>query len=128
MPGSPSNVATPAPAASVVLLRDTDAGPEILYLRRNPDLRFMGGYWVFPGGRVDPGDHLPGGDADEKDAARRAAAREAHEEAGVRVDPADLHLSLSVDDPDVQPDPLRDLVLRSGVEPGDGPRRRGRDP
>ena len=58
MPESPSNVVTPAPAASVVLLRDTDAGPEILYLRRNPDLRFMGGYWVFPGGRVDPGDHV----------------------------------------------------------------------
>ena len=89
MPKSPSNVVTPAPAASVVLLRDTDAGPEILYLHRNPDLRFMGGYWVFPGGRVDPADHVSGGDTDG--AARRAAAREAHEEAGVRVDPVDLH-------------------------------------
>ena len=91
MPESPSNVVEPAPAASVVLLRDTASGPEILYLRRNPDLRFMGGYWVFPGGRIDPGDHLPGGDTDEEAAARRAAAREAHEEAGVRLDPADLH-------------------------------------
>ena len=89
MPKSPSNVVTPAPAASVVLLRDTDAGPEILYLHRNPDLRFMGGYWVFPGGRVDPADHVSGGDT--AGAARRAAAREAHEEAGVRVDPVDLH-------------------------------------
>jgi 8-oxo-dGTP pyrophosphatase MutT (NUDIX family) len=91
MPQSPSNVVEPAPAASVVLLRDTASGPEILYLRRNPGLRFMGGYWVFPGGRVDPGDHLPGGDTDAEAAARRAAAREAHEEAGVRVYPADLH-------------------------------------
>ena len=74
-----------------MLLRDTDAGPQILYLRRNPDLRFMGGYWVFPGGRVDPGDHRPGGDTDELGVARRAAAREALEEAAVRVDPADLH-------------------------------------
>ncbi|SVD93656.1 uncharacterized protein METZ01_LOCUS446510, partial [marine metagenome] len=47
----------PHPAASVVLLRDGTAGPEILYLRRNPDLRFMGGYWVFPGGRVDAADY-----------------------------------------------------------------------
>ena len=92
MPDSPSPAVEAVPAASVVLLRDTDAGPEILYLRRNPNLRFMGGYWVFPGGRVDPGDRQPAGDGDEKDAARRAATREAHEEAGVRVDPADLHL------------------------------------
>ena len=87
----PSEIVEPRPAASVVLLRDTDAGPEILYLRRNPDLKFMGGYWVFPGGRIDPGDHLPGGETDEEGAAARAAVREAYEEAGVRVDPADLH-------------------------------------
>mgnify|MGYP000430409542 CR=1 FL=1 len=43
MPESPSNVVEPAPAASVVLLRDTACGPEILYLRRSPDLKFMGG-------------------------------------------------------------------------------------
>ena len=91
MPESPSNVVEPAPAASVVLLRDTACGPEILYLRRSPGLRFMGGYWVFPGGRIDLGDHPPGKDTDEEAAARRAAAREAHEEASVRVDPADLH-------------------------------------
>ena len=89
MPDTPSPLVEPSLAASVVLLRDTDAGPEILYLRRNPNLRFMGGYWVFPGGRVDPGDH--GSDGDTDGAARRAAAREAQEEAGVRVDPADLH-------------------------------------
>ena len=87
----PRSVATPQPAASVVLLRDTSAGPEILYLRRSPDLKFMGGYWVFPGGRIDPGDHRPGGETDELVAARRAAAREALEEAGVAVDPATLH-------------------------------------
>jgi 8-oxo-dGTP pyrophosphatase MutT (NUDIX family) len=89
MPDTPSPVVEPSLAASVVLLRDTDAGPEILYLRRNPNLRFMGGYWVFPGGRVDPEDH--GSDGDTDSAARRAAAREAQEEAGVQVDPADLH-------------------------------------
>ena len=90
--GDPSrHVVTPKPAASVVVLRDTSAGPEILYLRRSPDLKFMGGYWVFPGGRIDPDDHPIGGDADDLAAARHAAAREAHEEAGVTVDPNDLH-------------------------------------
>ena len=88
----PPEIAVPRLAASVVLLRDTDDGPEILYLRRNAELRFMGGYWVFPGGRIDPGDHRPDGETDELGAARRAAAREAYEEAAVRVDPADLHL------------------------------------
>jgi len=86
-----SPIAEPQPAASVVLLRDGEAGPEILYLLRSPDLRFMGGYWVFPGGRIDPGDHRPGRDTDELDVARRAAAREAEEEAGVRVEPQSLH-------------------------------------
>jgi len=88
---TPSPIAEPQPAASVVLLRDGEAGPEILYLLRSPDLRFMGGYWVFPGGRIDPGDHRPGRDTDELDVARRAAAREAEEEAGVRVEPQSLH-------------------------------------
>ena len=91
MSHTPSPIVEPQPAASVVLLRDGEAGPEILYLLRSPDLRFMGGYWVFPGGRVDPGDHRPGRDTDELDAARRAAAREAEEEAGVRVEPESLH-------------------------------------
>jgi 8-oxo-dGTP pyrophosphatase MutT (NUDIX family) len=43
------------PAATVVLLRDTDAGVETLMLRRNSKLAF-GGMWVFPGGRVDDED------------------------------------------------------------------------
>lgn len=88
---APAGIVDPQPAASVVLLRDGEAGLEILFLRRSPDLKFMGGYWVFPGGRIDAGDHLDG-DTDELEVARRAAAREAHEEAGVTVDPMSLHL------------------------------------
>ena len=87
----PPPIATPQPAASVVLLRDSGAGPEILYVQRHPDLKFMGGYWVFPGGRIDPGDRPPGEAAEGEGAARRAAVREAREEAGVSVDPAELH-------------------------------------
>lgn len=57
-------------------------------LRRNPRGAF-GGMWVFPGGQVDDQD-LPEVGGDEVSAARRAAAREAFEEASVRLDPSDL--------------------------------------
>lgn len=69
-------------AATVLLLRDnTDAGLEVLMLRRNSKIAF-GGMWVFPGGRVDA-DEL---DADDElGSARRAAVRETHEEAGLVV-------------------------------------------
>lgn len=76
---------TPRQSASVLLLRDGDGGLELLLVRRNPAQRFMGGYWVFPGGAVDA-------DEGEGDAAHRAAAvRELHEEAGVAdIDPGEL--------------------------------------
>lgn len=49
------------PAATVALLRDGstegDTELEVLLLLRNPELRFMGGTWVFPGGRTDPEDY-----------------------------------------------------------------------
>ena len=50
------------PAATVVLLRDTSDGIETLLLRRNTAVEFAGGLWVFPGGRIDPEDHVEGGD------------------------------------------------------------------
>ena len=83
---SPAKEARPAtPAATVVLLRDTDDGPEVLMLRKSSKIAF-GGMWVFPGGRIDPEDYPADGDKDT--AARNAAAREAAEEAGVTLDPA----------------------------------------
>ncbi len=77
------------PAATVVMLRNGADGPETLMLRKNSKIAF-GGMWVFPGGRVDEGDHV--GAADEVEAARKAAAREAHEEAALHVDPAAMVL------------------------------------
>ncbi len=78
------------PAATVVVLRDGPASVEVLMLRRNSAGAF-GGMWVFPGGRVDPGDgDTSGGPADELAAARQAAVREAREEAGLAIAPADL--------------------------------------
>ena len=74
------------PAATVILLRDTDAGPETLMLRKNSKIAF-GGMWVFPGGRVDDED-APG--AADDDRARAAAVREANEEAALDLDASDL--------------------------------------
>lgn len=71
-----------ADAATVVLLRDGPDGLETLLARRNARGAF-GGLWVFPGGRVDPGDSDPDQPGDELAAARRAAVREALEEVGV---------------------------------------------
>lgn len=93
------------PAATVVLLRDGATGLEALLVRRNSKLEFAGGMWVFPGGRLDADDFAPelepagvpdaivardAADPAHGDwylaAARRAARREAIEEADLAVD------------------------------------------
>jgi 8-oxo-dGTP pyrophosphatase MutT (NUDIX family) len=71
-------------AAAVIALRDGPDGVEVLVGQRTQRARFMGGFWVFPGGRVDPGDGA--GEA----AWPVAAARELREEAGVVVAPGEL--------------------------------------
>jgi 8-oxo-dGTP pyrophosphatase MutT (NUDIX family) len=74
------------PAATVVLLRAGGDTPEVLLLRRSSKLAFHGGAWVFPGGRVD----ADAGETDDDAGARRAAVREAREEAGLALEPAAL--------------------------------------
>jgi 8-oxo-dGTP pyrophosphatase MutT (NUDIX family) len=75
----------PRQAATVIVLRGGADALELLLVQRNPEQRFMGGAWVFPGGAVDAGE----GDGDE--AHRLAAVREVEEEAGVQLpDPAAL--------------------------------------
>jgi 8-oxo-dGTP pyrophosphatase MutT (NUDIX family) len=60
-------------AASVIVLRDGEDGPEVLLVQRNPAQRFMGGAWVFPGGAVHDEDGEPA----------EAGRRELEEEAGL---------------------------------------------
>lgn len=93
-PGALSTI----PAATLIVCRrgrsrrgDAKAAPpEILMVRRAAGLRFAGGAVVFPGGRVDPGDHelaahlLPHAEADWA-AAQVAAIRETLEESGLLV-------------------------------------------
>ncbi len=79
------------PAASLILMRERRAAPpEILVVRRSESLVFAAGAYVFPGGRVDPGDvaaasarYGAGADAVADAAARIAALRETHEETGI---------------------------------------------
>jgi 8-oxo-dGTP pyrophosphatase MutT (NUDIX family) len=85
-PGSPT---TPRQAASVILLRGGSEGLEVLLVKRNPEARFMGGAWVFPGGAVDTDDG-------EHDVAHRSAGlRELAEEASVSLDDADALVPFS---------------------------------
>ena len=86
----------------------------MLLLQRNPNARFMGGAWVFPGGAV----HADDGDADT--APVRAALRETEEESGLELADTDELIPFSRwITPARGQDPLRHLVLRR-------PRARGR--
>ncbi len=75
-------------AATVAVLRDGEQGIETLMLKKNSKIAF-GGMWVFPGGRIDPEDYEGGPEqADDEaqfEAARRAAVREAREEASIEL-------------------------------------------
>lgn len=85
------NVAQPKPAATIVLLRDSASGMEVLLLKRHRSSGFVPGAYVFPGGRTDEADADPAllGHAinyRQTDVPLHywfAAVREAFEEAGV---------------------------------------------
>ena len=67
------------PAATVILVRESERGLEVFLVKRHKKSSFMSNAFVFPGGKIDPTD------AD----AETAATRELFEEAGVLLaDPA----------------------------------------
>ena len=70
----------PRPAATLILLRDSAAGVEVLMMQRAKESAFLGGAYVFPGGSLDAED--AGGD-DPLAKHRTAAVRECFEEAGI---------------------------------------------
>ena len=70
--------ATPRPAATVLLLRDSDAGIEVLMTRRSLTASFAPGAYVFPGGGVD------------------ALDAAAHAHASRRATQSDLHLTQAI--------------------------------
>jgi 8-oxo-dGTP pyrophosphatase MutT (NUDIX family) len=71
--------ARPRQAATVIVLRGGAQTLEVLLVQRNPQQRFMGGAWVFPGGAVDADD------GEGTLAHRLAGVREVEEEAGLRL-------------------------------------------
>jgi 8-oxo-dGTP pyrophosphatase MutT (NUDIX family) len=75
---NPGEITEARQAASLILLRDSQDGPEVLLVQRNPEQRFMGGAWVFPGGANQSGD-----DTDHA----ATAVRELEEEAGIALPP-----------------------------------------
>jgi len=75
----------PRPAATVVFLRDQRDRCEVLLVQRSARMSFHAGSWVFPGGSIDPEDYSSARVDDHLAAARRAAVREAAEEAGITV-------------------------------------------
>jgi 8-oxo-dGTP pyrophosphatase MutT (NUDIX family) len=79
------------PAATVVIMRDSESGIELLMLRKNSKVAF-GGMWVFPGGKIDETDKVINSDGslDELATATSAAARETFEEAAISVSQENL--------------------------------------
>lgn len=87
-----AEVASPQPAATVVLLRDDhDQGLQTYVLHRHSRMPFAPGMVVFPGGRIDPIDGVRAADRGLADPALLAGAiRETAEETGVRLTAAEL--------------------------------------
>jgi ribonuclease/clavin/mitogillin len=60
---APTVPVEPKPAASVVIVRESAPGSaepiEVWMIRRKKTMKFLGGYYAFPGGRVDAADAAP---------------------------------------------------------------------
>jgi 8-oxo-dGTP pyrophosphatase MutT (NUDIX family) len=98
----------PRDAATLILLDGKGAKARVLMGRRHPDLKFMPGQFVFPGGRLDPCDRRmniagpldarvehrlqkrrPGASLDLARALALAAIRELYEETGIALGASD---------------------------------------
>lgn len=95
-------IAEPKLAATVLLLREGAAGPEVFMVVRHGDIAFAGGALVFPGGRLDPADRTLAeahGLAGDAGALRFAALRETFEESAILLTreaaPADIAIRRS---------------------------------
>jgi endoribonuclease LACTB2 len=86
-PGLPPPPAPPEPrlASAVILWREAPEGREVFWVRRGEALSFAGGFYAFPGGRLDRADAaVPVPGLSGREAALAACAcRELFEETGV---------------------------------------------
>lgn len=104
--GAPDRGVTPRAAATVLLLRDTASGPEVVMLKRAATMAFAASMHAFPGGSVDDRDtgvEIPTSTVDAAASALRvgqaearrhlaAAVREILEETGIVIDPSTLRV------------------------------------
>jgi 8-oxo-dGTP pyrophosphatase MutT (NUDIX family) len=133
--GVPERVAPARAAATAVLMRDGEHGPEVLLLRRNRTSGFVPGAYVFPGGRVDEADADPRVLAEVPDVPAEpppeywaAALREVFEETGVLLarDAAGGFVADAVSDPELEAlrvalledrRTLREVLAERGLRP-----------
>ncbi|TSC32454.1 MBL fold metallo-hydrolase [Corallococcus sp. Z5C101001] len=83
----PHTPVEPRSSAVVILYRRAHQGVEVFWVKRERALAFAGGFYAFPGGKLDADDAavpVQGAQGDEA-ALRSAAARELFEEVGVLV-------------------------------------------
>lgn len=76
----------PTPSAAAIILHGSASDPVVLLGRRNDALNFMGGHYVFPGGRIDDSDTAEYVDGVNDPVVARAiftTAREVFEETGL---------------------------------------------
>src|SRR5206468_1690650 len=63
VPDTAAVPAEPRPAASVIIVRAAPAGAaepiEVYMVRRQRSMKFLGGFYAFPGGKVEAGDAAP---------------------------------------------------------------------
>lgn len=87
-----TDVVTPRPAATCIIVAETGSGLEVLLTQRSQNLASFTGLWVFPGGVFEPQDYGSPSEDDLELVGRRAAAREVEEETTVQLDVDSLKL------------------------------------
>lgn len=113
----------PVPAGTIVLLRESPAGPEMFMVVRHHQIDFASGALVFPGGKVDAQDDDPElaalCDGASEDPVLRAieigSIREAFEEAGVLLARAEGESELLDGARVAALDPLRDALHKGDL-------------
>lgn len=110
-------------ASSVIITRGDVESPEIYLVQRNPELRFMGGFWAFPGGTLDERDSIDPELTDDQSFIR-CGVRELFEETGILLDGLGKDLSvkeisairLQLLDDNTSQDDWYDLIDKSTIK------------
>jgi 8-oxo-dGTP pyrophosphatase MutT (NUDIX family) len=109
-------IAEARPAATLILLRDHADGLQVLMVRRAATIKFYGGAWAFPGGRVEASDCAEGETIESLPAVQRAAVREVHEEIGLSVGTEQLTWMSHWITPIVRPKRFKTWFFVSAIE------------